>query len=268
VARVYGYHKITESLPPALHISQPPEFEKLFKITNKIKNFLKHLGLNEVINYSMISIEMIEDWGLKPENHLRLKNTISNEIEYMRQTLLASIYKNLKENTGKNRGNNNFELKFFEIAKVYLPKKDDLPDEVYRLAVGVNTDYFDLKGIFESLLVELNINPEYVEKVNFVEKDGYFLGEIDLVDLIEKWQILPKYQPINPYAVIKLDKTFELSEKLTYKNISEKAKKSKLLKKIEVVSLFENKLTLRFYFSSSERNITEDEAKEELKLFS
>jgi hypothetical protein len=116
-------------------------------------------------------------------------------------------------------------------------------------------------------LVELNINPEYVEKVNFVEKDGYFLGEIDLVDLIEKWQILPKYQPINPYAVIKLDKTFKLSEKLTYKDIAKKAKKSKLLKKIEVVSLFENKLTLRFYFSSSERNITEDEAKEELNLF-
>jgi len=261
VARVYGYHKITENLPPAVYITQPPEFEKLFKIISKIKTFLKHLGLNEVINYSMISVEMIENWSLKPENHLKLKNTISNEIEYMRQTLMPSIYKNLVENKGKKE-----ILKFFEIAKVYLPKKNELPDEIYRLAVGVNTDYFDLKGIFESLFIELNINQEYIEKVNFVEKDEYFFGEIDLIGLIEKSQILPKYQPINPYSIIKLDKTFELSEQLTYKEIVKKAKKSKLLKKIEIVSLFKNKLTLRFYFSSSQKNITEDEAKEELKL--
>ena len=51
----------------------------------------------------------------------------------------------------------------------------------------------------------------------------------------------------------------------TYAEIEQKAFKSKLLQKIEVITLYQNKLTLRFYYSSPDRNITEEEAKKELE---
>ena len=88
--------------------------------------------------------------------------------------------------------------------------------------------------------------------------------ELDVQRLIDNYRIMPVYRPINPYAVVKLDKTFELGPKLNYENIKITAAQSSLLQKIEVITLYQNKLTLRFYYSSSSRNITEEEAKKEL----
>jgi len=264
VARVYGYQNIPSILQPIVYIDQPKDMEDIFVFQNKIKLLLKHLGLNEVINYSMISKSMIEDGGLKIENHLRLSNSISEEIEYLRTSLLPSLYKNIQDNSGRKE-----VMRFFEIAKVYWLKKNDLPDEVYKIGIATNTDYFDLKGIIEAIYKELNIDFCHSREggnPDIIEKDGVFMTEIDLQKLINNYHQVPKFKSLNPYAVIKLDKTFELSPKTTYAIVRQKAFKSKLLQKIELVTLFNNKLTLRFYYSLSSRNITEEEAKEELAL--
>ena len=261
VARVYGYHNIPSILQPIVYVDQPKEMEDVFVFQNRIKIFLKHLGLNEVINYSMISKDTIEDSGLKIKDHLRLLNSISEDIEYLRISLLPSLKKNIKENQGKKD-----VLKFFEIGKVYIPvgNKDlcSLPQEIYRLGIAVNTDYYDLKGIIEAVYKELNIEQLLIPEIN--EKDGVFMTEIDFQSLINNCQLVPKYKPLHPYAIIKLDKTFEIQPHTTYAVVRQKAFKSKLLQKIEVVTLYRNKLTLRFYYSSPDRNITEEEAKEEL----
>lgn len=257
VARVYGYHNIPSKLQPAVYVEQPKEMEQIFVFQNRIKTFLKHLGLNEVINYSMISKTMIEDSGLKTENHLHLSNSLSEDIEFLRTSLLPSLSKNIKENRGKKE-----TLKLFEIAKVYLPKKGELPNEIYKVGIATSTSYFDLKGIIEAIYKELNIIGLVLPEI--VEKEDCFITELDFVTLIENCKLVPTYKPLHPYAIIKLDKTFEVGPSNTYKILSEKAKNSELLKKIEVVTIYQNKLTLRFYYSSSERNITEEEAKSEL----
>ncbi|MEK9169758.1 MAG: phenylalanine--tRNA ligase beta subunit-related protein, partial [Patescibacteria group bacterium] len=69
VARVYGYQNIPSVLQPIVYVDQPKEMEDIFIFQNRIKIFLKHLGLNEVINYSMVSKSMIVDGGLKVEDH-------------------------------------------------------------------------------------------------------------------------------------------------------------------------------------------------------
>jgi len=276
VARIYGYNKLPNQLQPIVYLRQPPEIEKLFKIQSKIKYFLKYIGLNEFINYSMISKEMIEDSGLKTEKHLKLSNSISQEIEYMRMSLLPSLYKNIKDNSVKTRYNTapgeKGVMRFFEIAKVYFKNsvlKDSPCREVYKLGIAVNTDYFDLKGIVEALYKELNINDGLgqmiTNEIKIEEKNGVFLTEIDLQKLIDDYRQIPNYKPITPYAVIKLDKTFELEPKHTFQMIKKLAFQSNLLQKIEVVSIFRNKLSLRFYYSSSQKNITEEEAKRELE---
>lgn len=257
VARIYGYHNVESVLSPSVYVDQPKEMENLFVYQNRIKLFLKHLGLNEIINYSMVPLNLIEQFGLDPKSHLRLKNSISTDIEYLRTTITPSLYKNIKDNEGKKE-----VLKLFEIGKVYLSKVGELPNEVYRLALASNTSYFDLKGMIEALFRELNI--EKTVEYEIKDKDGVFMTEIDLDQLISLSRPFPTYKPLNQYAVIKLDKTFELKGNLIYKEISKKAWESKLLSDLEVLSLFKNKLTLRFYYSSTERNITEEEAKKEL----
>ncbi len=257
VARVYGYHNIPSKLQPAVYVEQPKEMEQIFVFQNRIKTFLKHLGLNEVINYSMISKNMIEESDLKVGDHLRLSNSLSEDIEFLRISLIPSLSKNITENKGKKES-----LKLFEIAKVYLPKKGNLPDEVYKIGIVTNTSYFDLKGIIEAIYKELNINDLALPEI--VEKDDSFMTELDFMTLIKNCKLVPTYKSLHPYAIIKLDKTFEVGPNNTYESLSEKAKKSTLLQKIEVVTLYQNKLTLRFYYSSSERNITEEEAKIEL----
>ncbi len=266
VARIYGYHNIPSILQPIVYIDQPKEMEDIFVFQNRIKLLLKHLGLNEVINYSMVSRQMIEKSGLNINDHLRLSNSISTDIEFLRISLLPSLEKNIKENMGRRE-----VLQLFEIAKVYLkrvgpvkdsPYKESPCEEVYRLGIATNTDYSDLKGIVEAIYKELNIEQLLIPEIN--EKDGIFLTEIDFQTLIDHCQLVPKYKPLHPYAIIKLDKTFEISPDTTYAVVRQKAFQSKLLQKIEVVTLYQNKLTLRFYYSSPERNITEEEAKQEL----
>lgn len=264
VARVYGYHNIPSVLQPAVYVKQPHDMEDLFVFQNRIKIFLKHLGLNEVINYSMISKSMIEAAGLKMEDHLRLSNSISEDIEFLRISLLPSLSKNIKENQGRRE-----VLKIFEIAKVYIKDGHSLPQEIYRLGIAVNTDYTDLKGIIEAIQQELNIPvnlclpPEAGPGI--IVSNGNYLFEINLQYLIDNCQLIPVYKPIHPYAIIKLDKTFKVSPQTTYEIIRQKSLKSKLLQKIEVITLYQNKLTLRFYYSSPDRNIIEEEAKKELE---
>jgi len=291
IARVYGYHNLPNNLQPQTYIAQPKETEILFEYQTKIKYFLKHLGLNETMNYSMISKEMIENIGLTVNNHLSLSNSISEDIKYLRTEIFSSLIKNIRDNAGKKS-----QLRLFEIAKTYLPRDNDLPDEKLKLAVVVNTSFSELKGIVESLFKELNIensqvkngdhyllaknlqgeividdiklgifgqlNPKYQVKNNL--KNEIFLAEIDFTSLAEKAKIMPKYKSIHRYAVIKLDLTLET--KKSYENIKTIAfKTSKMLQNIEFIDKFKDKLTLRFYFSSNIQNIIENQAKEELK---
>ena len=294
VARIYGYHNLPSGLQPInIYIKQPKDFEKLFRVTAKIKYFLKGLGLNEQLNYSMISKTQIENLGLKAEDsHLVISNPITEDLKYMRASLFPSLISNIKENTGKTD-----LMRFFEVAKIYLPQELDLPQEEYKLAIATNTDFFDLKGMIEALLNELHIRDFKLQPANIhlfkpraqlniiagsklvgslgqlkTElqlrsglKNPVYLAGINLSFLIDNYRLTPSYSPVTPYATVKLDLTID-SGKGTFENIKTKAFEiSKLLKNIEVLDMYENKMTLRFYFSSVKKNITENQAINELK---
>ncbi len=292
VARIYGYYNLPNNLPPAIYYKQPKELEKLFLGITKVKTFLKHLGLNEVVNYSMISKRQIESLGESANSYLHLYNSISEEIEYLRKSLYPSLIKNLADNEGKKE-----ILRFFELAKVYLPTEKELPNEIYKLALAVNTNFFDLKGLIEALFDELNIDDyefavgdekncsshvqarilvkgknigslglirkEIANKFN-LRNDAY-LSEIDFQSLMDSAKDISQYRHISPYALIKLDLTIETTIEKTFNHIRQTAlKTSKLLQTVDLVGQFENKITLRFYFTSPNRNITEEEALKEL----
>ncbi|MGB3019815.1 MAG: hypothetical protein WBB58_01195, partial [Microgenomates group bacterium] len=211
---------------------------------------------------------------------------------YMRTSLLPSLVQNIRENQGKKD-----ILRFFEIAKVYYPQDKDLPKEIYKVAIATNTSFADLKGIVEGLLSELHITDYELqntkihifsknEVVDFAINDSVFgsvgklstqlqhknnlksscyLASFDLISLIQNAKTISQYQPINPYATIKLDLNIR-ADAVTFQKLSQVSKKtSKLLTHIELIDTFKQTHNVRFYFSSTEKNLTEKEALAELQ---
>ena len=98
-----------------------------------------------------------------------LANPLSSDMEAMRLTLMSSLLETVQENSKRNSAG----LRFFEIGRRYLPADDPttLPDE--RRTVGIAlcgpaeiswnselsrpADFYDLKGIVETLLAGLKI---------------------------------------------------------------------------------------------------------------
>jgi len=259
VARMYGYHNLKSIVQSTRSQNRNTAQENYDKYELRAKYFLKHAGLCEVYNYSMISKKMIEKFGFDPKDHLKLQNTISQNIEYMRIHLVPSLVENILQNKGKRD-----DLSFFEIAKTYKKRVGDLPEETRYLAIATNQSYSWLKGVLAGLFKELNID-EY--SFGEVEKnDDICAFELDFEELIECARPIPSYRPINPYSVVKLDLTYTTDPKHLFENIKSKAFKiSPLLLSIDVISTFKNKVTLRFEFARTDQNITEKEAKEELE---
>src|SRR5262249_15088784 len=103
-------------------------------------------------------------------DYVRLANPISSERVVMRQSLLASVLEIASSNLRHTE-----DIRLFEIGTVYLPRSgQELPDEPRRLAVvmtgertrqfwqdgqtpGQKLDFFDLKGVLESLAADLHL---------------------------------------------------------------------------------------------------------------
>ena len=152
VARIYGYEKI-----PA----KPLEGDLPEKIDQSLPNFiydlkkaLADLGLTEVQTYSFYSTQVLNALGFNEsnrENIIRVANPISSETQYLREF----IWPNLVEVVGKNIRQGYKDIGIFEIGKVYLPVKGDLPKESYRLAIalmnGSDNPVEELTAIVEHL---------------------------------------------------------------------------------------------------------------------
>lgn len=291
VARVFGYFRLPNDIQKTGYIKQPRELEQLFHYQIEIKKLLRDIGLNEVMNYSMISEDLIRSLNGNPADHLFITNTISEEIKYLRTSLVPSLIKDMKDNEGRRD-----TLRFFEIAKVYHRKQVGLPDEQFCLGIAVNTDFWELKGIVERIFAELHVQASFktgshtllspnmqadvliegdsigtIGKVRTAYKDALgllkdvYVAELSFMPLIQRAKLLPTYVPPTMYSVIKLDYTLPI-KRFTYEDIVNAARNaSQLVLSVELIDRYKDNITLRFMFGSRAKNITEQEAKTELE---
>ena len=108
------------------------------------------------------------------------------------------------------------------------------------------------------------MNAKYQNKAEL--KSEVFFVVFDFETLINNAKLLSPYKKSNPYSVIKLDLTIDTNPKKTFLELKKEAfATSKLLQKIELISIYKGKLSLRFYFNSANENITEEEGLIELE---
>lgn len=165
IARGYGYDNIpATSLADAL----PPQAgNPVYEWEERLRDLLVALGFQEVVSYRMTSAEN-ESRIAQFDEYARLANPIAPEKSVLRRSLLASVLDALEKN---NRYAESFS--FFEIGSVFVPRKNELPDEPRKLALTMSGlreatswdvkappqfDFFDMKGRLELLLSGLRLS--------------------------------------------------------------------------------------------------------------
>jgi len=210
VGRIWGYDRFPTTL---MRDTLPPQRPNLrLEGAERVRDLLVGCGLDEVITYSLVGVE--DDGKLRPQgpppdpdDYLRVRNPLSAERAYLRQTLLPSLLHTTREN-----------LRFldrvaiFEIGAIYLPVEGPggrarlLPDEPRYLGIVMTgpreaqswlegqdrtpVGFYDLKGVVESLLVRLGLegtfesgehsafHPGRCAQVNVGDRDVGVMGEL------------------------------------------------------------------------------------------
>lgn len=172
VARIYGYDKI-----PSTEFRGVAEAELTLeqKFAKNLENNMVALGCYGIATFSFISPKHFDRLTLPAESKLRdaikITNPLGEDTSIMRTTIIPSMLEILSTNYN----NRNESAKLYEIGKEYIPTESGkLPNEPDRLAIGVyggNVDFYDIKGIADTMLGKMGIRD--VEYIRACDSDAF-----------------------------------------------------------------------------------------------
>lgn len=167
VLRLYGMDRIPSTLPGGPgRVGIKTEAQR---IMDKINNTLRACGLNETMTYSFADPHELEQLRMPTEGMgipVELLNPLNAEQSVMRQSIIPGLMRSVAYN--QSRGVHNIQL--YETGVVFFGAEGKKsPKERNRLAavmagamndpawnkVSLNFDFFDGKGVIESLMREL-----------------------------------------------------------------------------------------------------------------
>ncbi|PKL42918.1 MAG: phenylalanine--tRNA ligase subunit beta [Candidatus Riflebacteria bacterium HGW-Riflebacteria-1] len=167
IARMYGYNNIPETLPAITSVLQLPT--ALQKICTRLRDHMVSCGFNEIMTYSFIP-ENVSD-SFREKKPMMLKNPLSEDLSAMRTSLKWGMYDALRRNIL----NDEFNLKLFEIGRVFHPSAGGLSEEHTRLCLGFsgsqnprdwrrngeNFDLYVIKGVVENIAKLLRVKVKF-----------------------------------------------------------------------------------------------------------
>ncbi len=311
VARITGYDKI-----PMTMLSQPIPRQNPAPILNlkqEIRHSLIGLGIQEIITYSLVGLDSLNK--LTPEPHplenttLRVANPMTADQEYLRPNIRA----NLLAGFIANRRHEDGAIRLFELDKVYLKRAGDLPDERYMLCSvlggpraekswyggGEPVDFFDAKGVVESLFDHLGLRVEF-EKSNdeslhpnkqaaivcagqrmgvvgefhprvlaaFEIAEPVYLFEVDVSSLTPCTVEHKRFQPIPKFPAVTRDIALVVDSGVTHKQMQDIIKSFPLVVHVTLFDVYSGEqvppgkksLAYRLAFQSPDHTLTDEEA--------
>jgi phenylalanyl-tRNA synthetase beta chain len=177
VARIIGYDQLPTTqlrgqIPPA-------EPHPRLDLRERARDTLAAAGMQEIITYSLTDMEtlrkVVDPEELAANPPLRVANPMSREQEYlqttMRHSLLRALASNLRGRTGL--------VSLFETGRRYIPRGDDLPEEIESVCgviagrkpdrwgqpAGDPVGFYDAKALVERLFAELRVAADFEEAV-------------------------------------------------------------------------------------------------------
>ncbi|HRP02262.1 MAG TPA: phenylalanine--tRNA ligase subunit beta [Candidatus Kapabacteria bacterium] len=172
VARLYNYDNIDEQFSSEINFatSNVVPHLQMPKLRNNIRTWFVSNGFNELLTQNQIDPRSAE---LFSDNPIRIANPLGEELSIMRPSMISSFLNVVS----KNIRNNNYNLKLFEVGKIF--RNDEhaelfikgIKEEEY-LTIALtgsayskqwseakrDVDYFDLKGIITNLFDSLSIS--------------------------------------------------------------------------------------------------------------
>jgi len=175
VIRLAGFETIEET-PMSLSIGQAGLTEKQLQV-RKIKRYLKGLGIDETLSYSLISQGQLTPFSLLPVSEAyAIQNPLTEEHQFVRTSLLYSVLLSAKFNFERQ----NLDGQYFEISNVYGKEHSRLECAVvytgHRYQQGMmqarSVDFYHIKGVLEQMLKILKIEPSrYLWKQEVINAD-------------------------------------------------------------------------------------------------
>ena len=140
IARYIGYDVIpSESHMPMLPSTVTPQWA----VGLELKNTLAGLGFSEVYNYDFISVKEMKACALYADLAVEVKNPLSLDYQFMRQTLLPGLLKTLRFNLNRGRES----VLIFETGTTYVKKDAGKAEEVH--CAGLMSGAFPEGGFWQ-----------------------------------------------------------------------------------------------------------------------
>ena len=161
VARIHGLDKLPDV--PIKATQSDISGDAILPVTH-LREQLADVGLYEIVSNSMMSEASAVRGGIfEPADLIRPDNPISLDLAVMRPSLLPCLLDAVRYNIARK----NYDLGFFEIGHVFCANTAKFPEERDEVGIaitgcahperyskerGQQYDFFDLKGILESIL--------------------------------------------------------------------------------------------------------------------
>jgi len=332
VVRIIGYDKIPTTMLSATLPEQEPS--PRLELRERTRKIMVGLGFQEVLTYSLTSLEKLQKLSLELGSEpLKVANPMTKEQEYLRPNLRAGLLATLAHNQKVDEGG----IRLFEIGKVFLPQhppviaspsspslrgaqaakqspraENELPREREMLCAVLSgaksdlswrgekgeLDFFDAKGVAESLLRRLRIAAEFKPGIDRnlspaesaeIITDGDRIGvlgilhprvaqdfelsgtvcliEIDLERLLTRSIGERKYTPIYRFPAVSRDIALVVDEQTSYRQVESIIRSFPLVTEVTLFDLYtgeqipqgKKSFAIRIVYQSPEHTLTDDE---------
>ena len=169
ILRIYGYNKIPvkNKINSSIIFSEKKSPEN---IRMNVANYLVANGFLEMMNTSLTSASFLKsEWGMEPAYAVNILNPLSNELNVLRQKMVASGLQVIAFNNNRQQHN----LKLFEFGKSYAKSEEQLI-ETSHLSVFIHGDvnddnwitpakaftFYSLKGYIEGIFALVGVKAE------------------------------------------------------------------------------------------------------------
>jgi phenylalanyl-tRNA synthetase beta chain len=218
-------------------------------------------------------------WSLVPaaEGRLGLEEPYTTEMAALRTDLRLGLLESAERN--RNAGVEGIAL--FEVARVYKPIGEELPEEHWHVAGITEGGFFRAKGAAETLHRALGVPLEMLERgrgrsarTNFGELAelpggwGYF--EFDLDELFAEVPALVAYEDVITYPAVKQDLAFAVDESVAAGDLIAAAREAAgpELRELRVFDVYrgaqvgegKKSIALAAVFQSPERTLSDEDA--------
>lgn len=261
IIRLYGYDiydKLDYSLFENATITEGKHHPRLW-LERNMRNALVQKGFYENVSYSLVSGDINDKLLLSNEENkiVRIANPISEDISCMRTSLAHSLLLNINYNISVG----NKSLRMFECGRTYIAKSlplEELPIEKNYLAIAVcekGYDFFNLKGVIESLLEKTSAN------YSLVRSNKKFLHPGVSADLICGDAVIGSLGKIHPVVA----KNYDVPADIVYAEIDTEFLANLPEKKINVKPISKYPIVDRDLAIVVDESITTGELLESIK---